>query len=343
MRAMVYPGGGISALRMEELPDPRPGPGEIVVRVRACAMNHLDIGATTSEAPGGPTEDHPRILGSDVAGDVELLGEGVGGVAPGDRVVLYPGVPCEGCAECREGHHNYCPEFVALGSPAWPGGYAERMAIPAVNAFPVPEGLSYEEAASLPVTFVTAWELLVGKGQVQAGQWVLVNAAGSGVGSAAIQIAKLHGARVIATASTEEKREKALALGADAVVDYTREGWDAEVREIADGVGVHLCEDSVGGQVFLDSWRALRPRGRLVTAGSHAGRTVAMPLMSRAQTSFHPSFIGTRGQMAEILAHVAAGRLHAVIHAVLPIERAQEGHRAMVARAQFGKIVFLWS
>lgn len=344
MRAVLYESGGFEKLFMAEVPDPEPGPGEVLVRVRACAMNHLDVWATGPARPGGaaPAPGGRRILGADIAGEVVRLGPGVEGFAVGDRVVAYPAVPDERCPACQYGHHGYCPNLQLLGTTARPGGYAELVSLPANNLFPIPENLSYVEAASIPVVFITAWEMLVEKGRIQPGQWVLVNAAGSGVGIAAIQVAKLHGAKVVTNASTEVKRRKGLELGADAAVDYTVPGWSSEVRRIADGQGVHLAADNVGGEVFVESWNALRPGGKLITCGLTAGGRVTIELRLRAQVSLETSFLGSRGHLQQVLRHFATGALRPVIHAVLPFERVAEGHRAMLDRENFGKIVLTW-
>ena len=347
MRAVVFSGGGPDQLEMTELPDPEAGPGEVLVRVRACAMNHLDVWATGPSRAGvssaaAVSQAGPRILGADISGEVVDTGPGVSGFTADDRVLSYPAVPCERCQECQYGRHGRCPDLTIIGSPARPGGYGELVALPASNLFTVPDNLSFEEAASIPVVFMTAWEMLITKGHLQTGEWVLVNAAGSGVGVAAIQLAKLLGAKVVTNASTQEKRRMGLELGADAAVDYTKEGWGEEVRRIADDEGVHLVADNVGGDVLVESWNALRPGGKLVTCGLTAGRQVTLELPLRKQTSLELSFLGSRAHLGELLPYFRSGQLRAVLHSVLPFERVKEGHEAMINRGNFGKIVLTW-
>ena len=340
MRAIVYESGGVEALNIQEVPHPSPGPGEVLVRVRACAMNHLDVWATkdpTQQRFGGP-----RIMGSDVAGVVEALGPGASGFTTGDRVLVYPGVSCGRCRDCQLGMHSDCAEYRLVGV-GLDGGYAELMKIGANHLVHLPESLSFEEGASIPLVFITAWRMLVEKARVQPGEWVLVTAAGSGVGIAAIQIAKLLGARVITTASTREKRDKGLSLGAEAAVDYTRPKWAAEVIDLTDGKGVAVCVDNVGGRTFADSVELMRTEGRMVNCGTTAGPLdVDVETLRAKRISFMPSFMGSNGYLHDVLRLVEAGLLKPVVHELFPFEKVKEAHRSMIDRKSFGKIVLDW-
>ena len=342
MRAIVFETGGVEKLAIQELPDPEPQPGEVLVRVKACAMNHLDVWATKD--PSTSRFGGPRIMGSDVAGVVEQLGAGATGFSPGDRVMISPGVSCGVCWQCQYGRHSECSQYAIIGV-GLDGGYAELMRIPVENLVPLPENLSFEEGASIPLVFITAWHMLTEKAKVRAGEWVLVNAAGSGVGIAAIQVAKLMGARVIATASTEEKRGRAMALGADEVVDYTQAEWAQEVVRLTGGRGVDVVIENVGGQVLLDSFKALVVAGRLVTCGVTAGSRVELdvgPLIMRHQIAFIGCRMGSKGHLLEVMKFVRTGQLKPAVWKMFPFEQVQEAHQAMISRAAFGKIVLVW-
>ena len=341
MRAIVYETGGVEALHIQEVPDPQPGPGEVLVRVKACAMNHLDVWATKNPAErrfGGP-----RIMGADVAGVVESLGPGAVGFSPGDRVLVSPGTSCRQCQRCRMGMHSDCTQYKLLGV-GLDGGYSELMRIPDVYLTPLPDNISFEDGASLPLVFITAWRVLVEKARVRPGEWVLVNAAGSGVGIAAIQIARLFGARVITTASTEVKRGKGLALGAEWAVDYTLPGWPQEVVSLCDGRGADVAIDSVGGDTLQKTLDAMAPGGRVVNCGNTSGGDWNLDLttLRTRRLWLTSSFMGSNSYLHEVLKFVETGQIKPVIHRVFPFERVQEAHHAMINRDNFGKIVLTW-
>ena len=341
MRAIVYETGGVEALKVQDIPDRSAGAGEVLVRVKACAMNHLDVWATknpTQQWFGGP-----RIMGADVSGVVEALGPGVEGYAAGDRVLVAPGLSCGHCNKCQRGLHSDCPEYKLLGVRR-DGGYSELMTIPAVNLAPMPDDLGFEDGASIPLVFITAWRMLVEKADVRPGEWVLVNSAGSGVGIAAIQIARLFGARVIATASTQAKRDKALELGAEASVDYTQSGWADEVVRVAGGDGADIAIDSAGGSILEQTLGAMARGGRVVNCGNTENVAWNMnidPLRNK-RLSLTWSFMGSNGYLNETLKSVKTGQLKAVVHQVFPFEQVQDAHRAMINRNNFGKIVLTW-
>jgi len=329
--------GGPEALRAERIAVPEPGPGEVRVRVRAVALNHLDIWVRR----GGPAFklEYPHRLGSDIVGEVDEVGAGA--IAErGAKVVVQPGLSCGRCAACLGGHDNLCRFYKILGENAQ-GGYGEYVVVPQVNLAPYPERLAFPEAAASILTFLTAWQMVVHKARVQPGEVVLVQGAGSGIGVAAIQIAKLFGARVIATASTPGKLERARALGADVAIDYTTQDFVAECKDLTDKRGVDAVIEHVGGDVFAKSIRAVRAGGRVVTCGATAGFSPAIDLrhIFFRQVEVLGSTMGSKADLLAVLGHVAAGRLQPVVHAVLPLAAAADAHRMLEAREAFGKIV----
>src|SRR5262249_37633889 len=246
-------------------PEPEIKPNEVLVEVKACALNHLDVWARTGLR--GIEIPFPHILGNDVAGVVREVGESVNWIQPGQDVMVQPGVSCGHCIACLEGRDNMCPEYDIIGYRR-NGGYAEYVAVPGVNILLKPPRLSWEEAAALPLVTITAWHMLVTRANVKPGETVLVHAAGSGVGSMGIQVAKLLGARVIATAGSDEKLARAKDLGADDLVNYTREDWPKEVKRITDRAGVDVVFEHTGAETWAGSISVLKNNGRLVTCGA---------------------------------------------------------------------------
>jgi NADPH:quinone reductase-like Zn-dependent oxidoreductase len=341
MRAVrMHQHGGPDVLVYEDAPDPRPGPLEVRVRVRAVALNHIDLWVRR----GLPRLrlQFPHILGADIAGVVDAVGEGARGVAPGDEVVLAPGVSCGQCRRCIAGDDTLCPQFSIFGEHI-PGGYAEFVVAPRVNVLPKPAHLDFARAAAVPLVFLTAWNMLVTHARIHSGETVLIWGAGSGVGSAAIQIARLHHARVIATAGADWKLERARALGAEAVVNHTTEDVYEAVRRLTDRRGVDVVFDHVGAASWDVSIRSLARGGRLVTCGATTGPQAPTDLryIYGRQLSIFGTWVGTRRELLEVMAHVDAGRLQPVVHAVLPLEAARAGHEMMERREQFGKIVLV--
>ena len=341
MRAVVFhEHGGPEVLRPEERPEPRPRANEVLVEVRACALNHLDVWARAG-LPGIEIP-RPHILGNDVAGVVREAGELVDWVKAGDEVLLQPGVSCGHCRECLRGLDNLCDGYDILGYRR-DGGYAELVAAPAVNCIPKPGRLSWEEAAALPLVTVTAWHMLVSRAAVQPGEDVLVHAAGSGVGSIGIQIAKLRGARVIATAGSDEKLEKARELGADDVVNYTDKDWPREVRRLTAKRGVDVVFEHTGAETWPGSVQSLAKNGRVVTCGATSGydaRTDLRQVFYRHLTILG-SFMGSKAELLDAMRFVERGRIRAVIDRTLPLAEARRAHELMQDRAQFGKLVLV--
>ncbi len=329
--------GGPEVLRLEQLPVPEPGPGEVRVRVRAVALNHMDLWVRR----GGPAFklEYPHRLGCDIVGTIEAIGPGARADV-GTRAVVQPGLSCGRCAQCLAGHDNLCRWYRILGENAQ-GGYAEYIVVPDINIAPYPERLDYAQAASVILPFLTAWQMVVRKAQVRPGDVVLVQGGGSGVGVAAIQIAKLFGARVITTASTDDKLERAKALGADVGINYTRQDFAAEARTLTEKRGVDVVIDHVGGEVFAQSIRAVRNGGRIVTCGATAGFKPDIDLrhIFFRQIEVLGSTMGSKADLLAVLGHVAAGRLVPVVHQVLPLALAADAHRILEERRAFGKVV----
>lgn len=330
--------GGTEVLKLEELPDPRPGPKEALVRVKACGLNHLDLWVRK----GLPNLklSYPHILGSDIAGTVVETGPGTEPEWRGRDVLLQPGLSCGVCAACTSGRDDLCPEYGILGEHR-PGGYAELISVPRENLMPLPARLSPEEAACVPVVFLTAWHMLVARAQVKPGESVVVMAAGSGVGSAAIQIAKFWGATVIATAGSADKLQKARKLGADHGIDYSKEDLAARVKELTGGKGADIIADSVGAAQWERMVRALAWGGRLVTCGATSGfdaKTDLRHLFFR-RLSLLGSTMGSKGELHEVVRHMEAGRLKPVLDTVYPLEKVAEAHRRLEERDVFGKLV----
>src|SRR5438445_3930781 len=269
MKAIVIPKhGGPEVLQSVEIAEPQPGPIKVVVSVRACSLNHLDL--WVCQGLHGVTFSLPLVPGSDVSGEVAAVGALAQRVHTGDKVVLAPGVSCGQCAACSAGRDNECRKYTLFGYGR-NGGCAEYVLAPEMNVLPMPPGLSFEEAAAVPLVFLTAWHMLVGRARLQPGEDVLVIGGGSGVGSAAIQIARLWGARVIATAGSAAKLERMRALGAHEVVDHAREDLAARARELTAKKGVEVVLEHVGGAVFERAVAALARNGRLVTCRATIG------------------------------------------------------------------------
>lgn len=331
--------GGPEVLQLEQLPMPLPDAGQVRVRIRAVAVNHLDIWVRK----GGPAFKlhFPHLLGSDIVGEVDEVGHGAGYTA-GTKVVVQPGLSCGRCAQCLGGHDNLCREYKILGEHA-SGGYGEAIVVPAVNIAPYPGELSWTDAAAAILPFLTAWQMVVHKARVQPGDVVLVQGAGSGIGVAAIQIAKLFAARVIATASTPEKLARAKDLGADEGIDYVHTDFVAAARQLTGKRGVDAVIEHVGGETFAGSLRAVRAGGRVVTCGATAGfhPNIDLRHIFFRQVEVLGSTMGSKADLLAVLGHVAAGRLKPVVDRVLPLAQAAEAHGVLERREAFGKIVLV--
>jgi NADPH:quinone reductase-like Zn-dependent oxidoreductase len=328
--------GGPEVLRYEDVADARPRKDQVLVRVRACSLNHLDLWVRA----GLPGVKLPHILGSDVAGEVAEVGEYVTGISPGQRVLLAPMHFCNHCSYCASGEQNLCREFTALGN-AVDGGNCELIAVPSINIIPIPDHLSFDQAASVPLVFLTAWHMLVTRAHIRQGQTVLVLGAGSGVGIAAIQIAKLFHARVITTAGDEKKLEKARALGADYGIDHYKQKISQEVRKITNKEGVDIVVEHVGEATWDESMKSLKPGGTIVTCGATTGPNVGFDLrfLFARQLSFLGSYMGTMGDLHQVLKFVFDGTLKPVIDRAFPLSETRAAHEYMQSSKMFGKIL----
>lgn len=341
MQAMRFHSyGGPEVLQVDSVADPIPERGSVVVRVRACGVNHVDL-----DMRSGVSRfqlDLPHTLGMEFAGDVVALGDGVTVVSVGQRVAPMFQLHCGRCSYCERGLQQHCSSRRTLGNHL-PGGYAEYALVPADSLIPLPDGLGYEDAAAVQVTFSTALHALTTRARLRPGETVLVNAAGSGVGSAGIQVAKLLGARVIASAGSDDKLTRALDLGADATVNYASENLRERVMEMTQGSGVDAVLDHIGGDVFLQSVSSLAPMGRIVIVGAHAGEVVPTDLIEvfRGEWSIIGSARATASEIRQIFRMIAEKRLRPVIHGTYPLTEARSAHFEVASRKVFGKVLLL--
>lgn len=331
--------GGTEKLLFEEVPEPVPGPGQVRVAVAAAGLNHLDV--WVRRGVPGVTYPLPLVPGCDGAGTIDAIGPGVTQRKVGDRVTLAPGLGCGLCAACAAGRDHLCRWYGILGETR-DGTCASHVVVPERNALPLPKQVSFQVGAAFPLVYLTAWHMVVARAELRVGESILVHAAGSGVSTAAIQIARLMGAgRIFATTSTAEKAAKAKKLGADEVIDSSKEDVPARVRELTGKAGVDVVIDHVGAATVPGSLRSLTKGGRLVSCGATSGPKVdlMMNLVFFKSLSVLGSTMGSLGELHEVLGHVAAGRLLPVVDSVLPMSRIAEAHRRLEARDVFGKIL----
>ena len=329
--------GGPEVLRYEDAPDPVPAARRAIVRVRACALNHLDLwqrrGIERVRIP------LPHISGADVAG--EVVDTGGAEIAEGTRVLLQPGLSCGRCAMCVAGRDNFCPDYDVLGYLS-DGGYAEFVSIPVENLVPIPDAIDFVHASAFPLTFLTAWHMLITRAGLRSGDTVLVLAAGSGVGQAAIQIARCHGARVFATASPA-KLQQARELGAEAAFDHYAGDFSKELRARTTGRGADVVVEHVGEATWDRSLRALASGGRLVTCGATTGHRAGVDLrhLFARQLSLLGSYMGEKRELVRAAALFFEGKLKPVVDEVVPLWEARAAHERLESGAQFGKIVLV--
>lgn len=330
--------GGIEKLICGTLPDPVPEGNEVLVRVRACGVNYIDIwvrrGLPFLRIP------YPFILGQEVAGEVVALGPSATGVSVGSRVLLHPGLSCGGCELCLLGRDHHCSRYQLLGKNV-PGGYAELLKIPGVNALPLPEDVSWEAAVGLPNSFCTAWNMLYDTANLQPGEWILIHAGGSGIGSAAIQLAKLVGANIITTAGSEEKLAKAEALGARYLINYRKEDFLHRVRRITNKRGVDVVIEHIGEDVWERSLLSLATGGRLVTCGATSGY---LPKLNLRHVFFRSLRIfgatsASKSVLCKLIDLLKQGKIRPVVNRVLPLTAAPQAHQLLEERRVFGKLV----
>jgi NADPH:quinone reductase-like Zn-dependent oxidoreductase len=334
--AIIHEFGGPEVLHYEEVPDPKPRKDQVLIRVKACALNHLDLWVRK----GLPGVKLPHIPGSDVSGEIVEVGEYVTGLLPAQRVLLAPMHFCNHCEQCVAGRQNLCPEFTVLGNGV-DGGGCELIAVPAANIITIPETLGFNEAASVPLVFLTAFHMLTGRASVRPGHTVLVLGANSGVGIAAIQIAKLFNATVIATAGDEGKMQKARELGADHVINHYQQKIGEEVRKITRKAGVDIVIEHVGLATWSESLKSLKPGGTLVTCGATTGwqANIDLRFLYSRQLSLLGSYMGTMGDLHEVLKLVFAGKMRAVVDRCFPLSEIRAAHQYLENSQMFGKVV----
>ena len=332
--------GGPEVLVHEEAPKPVPKPGEALVRVRAVGINHVDLDhrAGTSRIP----VKFPHILGREFAGEVAGL-NGPSEFKGGDRVWVTCRIPCRTCEFCLAGRDNLCVQEGYFGLDI-PGGYAEYVCVPIASLNALPSHVSFENAAAAQIAFGTAWHVLITRGALQAGQTVLIQAAGSGIGSAAVQVAKLAGAgAIIITASTEQKLEHAKALGATHLINYRKEDFVQKVMAITGGRGVDVVMEHTGGEVFTKSLQCLARGGIIVTVGAHAGEVVQFDIIPffRKELRLAGSKNAPVLELRKVMGLVADGKLKPIVHKAFPLAQAAEAHRVVDSRDFFGKVVLV--
>lgn len=330
--------GGPEVLELLDLDRPEPGPGEVLVKIKAVALNHLDLWIRK----GLPhlKHEYPHILGSDIAGEVAGWGPGVQGLEQGQGILLHPATSCGRCEACSLGQDNLCPRYQILGEHI-SGGYAEFIVVPERNLLPIPKGLSFAQAACIPLVFLTAWQMLVIRAGIRPGQWVVIHGGASGVGSAGIQIAKLFGCKVITTAGSGDKLEQAKALGADFGINYKEENFLEAVTQIAGKQKIDVVFEHIGKAMWKESLLCLKWGGILVTCGATTGFQVETDLRQIffRQIQVLGSTMGSRGIQFEILRHFESGHLNPVLDQVFPLSQAAQAHERLESGQQFGKIV----
>ena len=339
MKAVVFHEfGGVDVLRLEDLPDPQPGPGEVLVDVAACALNHLDVDIRegVSRFPVEP----PFVLGVEVVGRIAALGEGVEGWQVGERVMPFLMDTCGSCRYCRTGRESMCLEagFISFSTS---GGYAEQLVCSVGHLMRVPDEISDEDAAALQIAFGTAWHMLFTRGGLRPGETVMINSVGSGIGSAAVQLAHMAGATVIGNASSDEKLARAAELGMDHGINHATQDVAAEVMRLTGDRGVELVYEHVGGELFQKGLDSLAKDGRLVICGGHSGEVVPFDIIPffRGQHSVIGSFVYTRPEVETCLELARRGKIRPLVHRTFPLAEAGEAMAMMERREHFGKIV----
>jgi len=339
MKAVLFhEHGGPEVLKYEDAPDPEPGRGDVLIDVKATSINHIDI--FLRRGMPGVRVPLPKIAGCDAAGIIKETGPDVSGLKPGDRVTINPGISCGHCEFCASGFGSQCTTYAMVGEHI-DGAYAQLLRVPAHIVLPIPDSLSFEEAAAAPLVFLTAWSMMVGKGDIRPGEDVLILGAGAGVGTAAIQIAKLVGCRVIATASTDEKLARAKQLGADILINYRKDEFDKRIRDITNKRGVDVVIDYIGADTWVQSLRSARKGGRVLTCGATTGFAPQTDLrhVFYRQVRVIGSTMGSHKEFMDVMKCIFRGQLKPIIDRVLPLSEARQGHELIEKREVFGKIV----
>ena len=331
--------GGPEKLKLANVPDPQPGQGEVLVRMRACALNHLDFWVRS----GIPAYKIrlPHILGCDVAGEIAALGAGVSGFKTGQRVAVSPGRSRLKCEFCLAGRDNLCADYGIIGAQGGAGGYAEYIVVPEQYLLPVPDALSFEQAAAYPLTFLTAWHMLITLGGLNPDKTALILGAGSGIGVAGVQVAKLAGARVIAVSTSEEKLKKSKQLGADQTIHSPPQDITKQVIRLTGGKMVDVVFEHVGPVTFEAALKSMKAGGRLITCGATTGPSVTIDLrfVFSRQYQILGSKMGTLAEMRQVARLVAEGKLRPIVDRIFPLAQARQAQEYLAEKKQFGKVV----
>jgi NADPH:quinone reductase-like Zn-dependent oxidoreductase len=339
MKAVLFhEHGGPEVLRTEEVPDPGATGREVLIEVHAASVNHLDIFARRGMP--GVKLPLPHIPGADAAGVIVDTGPEVEQFSPGQRVTINPGISCGRCEFCAAGFGSQCLTYHMVGENI-DGSYAELLKISEHNVLAIPDDMSFADAAAAPLVFMTAWSMMISKGRIQPGEDVLILGAGAGVGTAAIQIAKMVGCRVFATASSDEKLEHARQLGADVLINYTEEPFDRAIRKLTDKRGVDVVIDYIGADTWVRSLRTARRGGRILTCGATTGPTPETDLrhIFFRQLQILGSTMGSPRDFRDVMKCVFRGQLKPVVDRILPLSEAQEAHKLIEGRKVFGKLI----
>jgi NADPH:quinone reductase-like Zn-dependent oxidoreductase len=339
MKALAFhEHGGIDKLKYQDVPDPKPGDGDVLVRVKAAALNHLDL--FVREGLPGLKLPMPFWSGCDIAGDVADVGAAVQDVKVGDRVAVNPNLHCGRCEYCQKGQHSLCVSYGILGEHTH-GGLAEIVKVDGRKVLKLPDHVKYEDAAAFVLVNMTAWRMLVSQARLRAGEDLLIIGVGGGVSSTGVQIGKLCGARVWVTSSSDEKLERARALGADECINYAKEDWVKAIAQKTGRRGVDVVLENVGAATWPGALRALAKGGRLVTCGGTSGPICETDVRQVfwKQISIIGSTMSTNAEFAEVMGQLFRGRLKAIVDSVKPLEDGAAAQERLAAGKQFGKIV----
>ncbi|WP_457640035.1 zinc-binding dehydrogenase [Persephonella sp.] len=338
MKAAYYSQhGSYENIKVGILPDPKVGDNEVLVKVKAFSLNHLDIWVMEGKLPF--EIPMPHIFGSDASGVVEKVGAGVKNVKVGDKVIVYPGISCGVCERCLSGQDNLCSSYFLLGVLNQ-GVSAEYVKVPAVNLFKIPDGLSFEEAASIGITYTTMWHSLVTRSKIKPGDTVLIHGGGSGVGTAGIQIAKMFGAKVITTVGDDWKVEKAREIGADHIINYKNLDFVEAVKQITEGRMCDIVIDHIGQETFAGSIECAKRGGSVVTFGVTTGAeaTINLRKVFGKNINIHGVYMGTKGEVAHYLKFFPT-KLKPVVDSIFELDNVKEAYKKLLSRQFFGKIV----
>ncbi len=329
--------GGLDKVKLAEIARPKPKSGEVLIQVKSAALNHLDIWARKG---GRAKLQMPHILGSDGSGVITEIGEGVEGLKIGDEILINPGLSCGRCEFCMRGEQSECVSFGIIGM-ASPGTFAEYVSVPAVNVYPKPAHLSFDEAAALPLAYITAWRMLMNRAGLKPGQTLLIHGIGGGVALAGLQLVKLTGASVIVTSSSDEKLKKAAQIGADSIINYKTADVALKVNDITNGRGVDIILETVGAATWPLDFDCVRRGGKIVICGVTTGPKAETNLQALYwnQVSIIGSTMGSNEDFRQLLSAISISKMKPIIDLAHPLENFYDAFLKMEQGAQFGKIV----